>query len=123
MAERGTENILAEIRVLCSPGRGRREVEGDDERIEAMARHLSEDTDLPEGEGRLTELARRAIRENPGPGDLTGDEVRQKAIMRLVRKFDCFCWDLCDRGWDQRKSKWRIQAAANSGPTEQGTSS
>jgi hypothetical protein len=120
MVERGTETILAEIRKLCSPGQGRRKVEGDDVRIEAMARHLAEDADLPEGEGRLSELARRVIRENPGRGDLIGNEVQPKAIARLVRKYDWFSWDLDGRGWDQ--GKWRIEAADNSGPTGQGAS-
>jgi predicted RNase H-like HicB family nuclease len=110
IAQYGLGFVIEQIR-LCAPPHGRgRMVSGlDDDRIEAMARHLAEDQDLPAGKkGALSELARRVIRDFSRPSDLDEDgSPASHAIKRLIKKFDFFCFDLEGRGWDGPKSNWK----------------
>jgi len=107
IAQYGLGPVLYEIRRRCAKphGRGRMTID-DGDRLAAMERHLADDRDLPPGEGALAELARRAVKDAPRPSDLNEDgSVAERAVSRLVRKFDFLCWDLSGRGWDQ--GKWR----------------
>ena len=82
----GLGAVLDRIRAITPHGRGRMKSSLDEERLEAMARHLAEDQDLPEA-GRLSELARRAIRDFPRPSDLDEDgSPAPHAVKRLVKK-------------------------------------
>jgi hypothetical protein len=106
IAQYGLGAVLDRIRSITPHGRGRMKSSLDDERLEAMARHLAEDRDLPKGKGALSELARRSIKDFPRPSDLNEDgSPAQHAVKRLVKRFDFFCFDLEGRGWDQ--GKWR----------------
>ena len=102
----GLGPVLDDIRAIEPHGRGRMKNRLDDERLAAMARHLAEDQDLPEGKGALSELARRAIKDFPRPSDLNQEgSPAQHAVKRLVKRFDFFCFDLHGRGLDQ--GKWK----------------
>ena len=106
IAQYGLGAVLDRIRSITPHGRGRMKSSLDEERLEAMARHLAEDQDLPEGKGALSELARRAIKDFPRPSDLNEDgSPAQHAVKRLVKRFDFFCFDLHGRGLDQ--GKWK----------------
>jgi hypothetical protein len=86
IAQYGLGAVLDRIRAITPHGRGRMKSSLDEERLEAMARHLAEDRDLPEA-GRLSELARRAIRDFPRPSDLDEDgSPAPHAVKRLVKK-------------------------------------
>jgi hypothetical protein len=107
IAQDGLGVVLDRIRAITPHGRGRMKSSLDDERLEAMARHLAEDRDLPEGKGALSELARRAIKDLPRPSDLNEDgSPAPHAVKRLVKRFDRFCFDLDGRGFDEPNSNW-----------------
>jgi hypothetical protein len=98
---------VANLDVSAQPGAGRRPTDGDDERLERLAWHLDNDADLygrtRDGKPKpvLSEAVRRAIRDLPGPGDIVDDKVTRKAVVRLLRKFNVFCWDVPSRGFGE----------------------
>jgi hypothetical protein len=114
-AKRGVENFLNELRNHYLSQHtgvgGRREID-DTERLVRMAHHLVEDADLRESrlnrqsdDGVLTEAARRAIRDLPGPGDIIKGDILPKASRRLLAKFKklppFYAWDdTAEHGWD-----------------------
>jgi hypothetical protein len=99
--------VIDQIRNIEPHGRGRMRLSITEQRLQAMARHLAEDQDLPEGRGRVSELARRAIRDWPRPVDFDRDgSVKENAVKALVDQFDGFCFDLDSRGFDGPKSNW-----------------
>jgi hypothetical protein len=99
--------VLDQIRAIEPHGRGRMKLSITAQRLEAMARHLAEDKDLPNGRGRLTELARRAIKDFPRPDDVNQDgSAKKNAIKLLIDEFEVFCLDLDVRGFDGEKSNW-----------------
>ena len=64
----GFAPLFDQIHQLEPHGRGRMKID-DSQRLEAMARHLAADNDLPPDGGALTELARRALIDCPRDGD------------------------------------------------------
>ena len=104
----GLGATIEQVRSIEPHGRGRMRLSITEKRLRAMARHLAEDLDLPEGKGALSELARRAIRDFPRPVDFNrdGGSVKENAVKRLVAQFDVFCFGLEGRGWGGPKSNW-----------------
>ena len=103
----GLGPVIRLIRDIEPHGRGRMKLGITAQRLEAMGRHLAEDRDLLEGRGRLSELARRAIRDFPRPADFDQDgSVNENAVKALIDQFDFFCLDLDARGFDGPKSNW-----------------
>jgi hypothetical protein len=98
---------VTNLDVSAQPGAGRPPTDGDDERLERLAWHLDNDADLygrrRDGKPKpvLSVAVRRAVRDLPGPGDIVDDKVSRKAVVRLLRKFKVFCWDVPGRGFDE----------------------
>lgn len=110
--QHGLGPVVAELRSLSAEPRSRgRDMIDDAARLAAMAHHLG-DADLRQrvndgDTGVLADAARRAIRDHPRLGDLTQTGAADlRAVKRLTRKFDYFCFDLGgQRGWN--RGRWR----------------